>query len=246
MSLVAAIAYSDNFVLVTTDTKVVEWDRDEETFEFIDGRIRETELVSRKAVRVTEKVIFSTTGDHSTGERLRVVLQEELEWGDSLDQAANILNRLVLGLLEEADAIRSKGGELPWQLNCLVRNGVTLMLYGFDNNYLAGMAKFELSERRMEVVKSPWTGPYVVSSQSPDTKRDREIFETMANFPKEHRNLPNFLNAALSFHVEMYNKHQAVGDECIVHLLVNEKRKISYTPVVVQLNELIEAMQHEA
>ncbi|MFC4409428.1 hypothetical protein ACFOZY_03140 [Chungangia koreensis] len=240
MSLVIGMAYRDEFVLVSNDSKVTYQYYEPETFEPIQDSIQETGLKHEKVFRLTNKVLISTTGYLLAGDLIKKEMAKRIYPESDLEDCANRLqiliyelkNGLVKGLTEEEqDIIRFIKGR-----------AFTCNLFGFFQNGLTGMVDYNQLTWNVDIIAASLGEGYPLILQSPDPENDRANYYKVLSLAKEEQTVENFMSRLATVHAYLSSIHKGVSSDCSFHLLYRDGNEIRYITPTVETKDFYEQL----
>lgn len=227
MTLILSMAYKDEFVFITSDSRVIKRRYSLAGFERI-GEPEKADFSCEKAVKLSDYVLFSTGGNTTLGDLVKEQMQERIKPDADLSECTKVLNDII-------EEFRGKKGERSTRglydkpslsLNFLdTPDYFGCCMVGFYKNGGTGMTTFGSGENKVpsEIV-SPDEG-YPTFMFAP-TKDYQEMNRQMFNLPAEAQSLNNFLSVASIVHSSVsYVQSEAVSPDCTFYILYKHPEK---------------------
>lgn len=227
MTLILSMAYKDQFVFITSDSRVVKQKYNLSDFEKVGDPVK-VDLSTKKVTKLTDFVLFSSGGNGMVGD----VIEEELKQRVNPDCDLAECTAILTDIIEE---FRKKKGKRNFQglfdmpslsLNFLdVQDYFGISMVGFYKNGRTGMTSFGSGEGNVPQEIIAQEEGYPVEMFAP-TKDYQEMNQQMFSLPPEQRTLNNFLNTAVLVHAAIsYVQSNAVSPDCNIYILVKNPEK---------------------
>jgi hypothetical protein len=241
MSLVIGLAYKDQYVIVSNDSKVtIQW-YDAETLEPTDEiEIQDTDLTHEKVFPLTNKVLLSTTGYMYLGDLVKKEMDKRVRPENDLTECAEILKSLILEL--KAGELTDLSEDEKSYLRFLDTD-ICINLFGFNHSGTTGFADFNPVEFTVNTIESPLDKKgYPVIIQSSDPVEDRKNMYPYLTLPSEQQTFNNFENSFLIVHAYLSSIHKNVSTDCNFHVLFNNGESINYYKKTVETLDFYELL----
>lgn len=230
MTLIMGIAYKDQFVMMSSDSKVTSqmYKSDYNTTE---GDIAEVGQTIQPKVRVlTNNVLIALGGIVETGEAVLAELQEKIQPEDSLQVCSDILTEVIADLWEQR---KPQNPLFPQQyrkdasLNFLHTSNFGCYLLGFFENGNAGCVKWNPVKQEVETTEvNTAEAPAVSFIFSPDVQKNTDYISWM-NLPAVEQSLENFAEQLALIHGKLSHDDQvSISSDFNLIAIGNEKQQI--------------------
>lgn len=225
MTLIQTMAFRDQFVMVTSDTRVMQvpYGPKTEGYSINEGII--ADFPNDKVLYLTEKVLLATSGPSTGAEFMRHALLQRVQPENDLSECAAHLRQIL------ADAENGLLDEINSTAIDFLRNGSTNCdLVGFYHNGKSGLATFEGGSYKRTFVdaEAPMEKAYLAQIHSPDPEEDRPNFFGYINLPENEQRIENFVELFADLHAYFSFNHKAVSSDCNFHFLRNDNGTIKY------------------
>jgi hypothetical protein len=239
MSLVIGLAYRNQFVIVSNDSKVTLQAYNPDTLEPTD-HIEDTEFVSEKVHPLTDKVLFSTTGHMFLGDLIQRELCKRVKPGNDLKECAEILQGLILDL--RSGNVENLSEEEEGFLQFL-GTAICINLFGFNHNGITGLVDYNPIDYKVEIIESSLDKKgYPAIIQSPNPEKDRQNMYPYLTLTTEEQTFNNFENSFLIAHTYLSSVHKGISTDCNFHVLFNSGKTIKYYKKTVETLDFYEQL----
>lgn len=231
MTLIMGMSFKDEFVMVASDSMVVEVPYGPLPKDFSMNDAPMADFSSEKVSQLTDKVLMASSGNKSGGDLLEKELIKRVNLDNDLGECADIMRQILQdaeeGLLGDYKSAAVEN-VLKGSSNC--------GLYGFYHNGKSGIAcsKGEQHEREFMDGESPIERGYLALMVSPDPFEDRDDFFNYIDLPMEQQKIENFFELFTDLHAYFSSIHNAVSSDCNFHFLRNDGGTIKYYSKAVE------------
>lgn len=227
MTLILSMAFKDEFVFITSDSRVIKQRYGLSDFERI-GNSEKTDITCEKAIKLTDFVLFSSGGNSMVGDIVEAELKARVKQDYDLAECTRILEDII------QEFRKKKGQRNIWglldksslSLNFLdVQDLFGICMVGFYKNGRTGMTTFGSGEGTIpqEIITPDEAYPTFMFAP---TKDYQEMNRQMFGLPIEQRSLNNFLNTAAIVHACVsYVQTDAVSPDCNMYVLLKSRDK---------------------
>ncbi|WP_172373543.1 hypothetical protein [Sporosarcina jiandibaonis] len=237
MTLILGVTYND-FILVSSDSKVVERYYDGETFEAESDTIREADFKSEKVIRIADKVLLSTSGWYFIGNLLEKKLRELVNKNNDLIECANIIKDLISNLKEGKVTGLSEEDELAIKL--MNSKNFSGYLFGFTHSGVTGLVDVR-TENFIEMPSDERKGyPSVINGPEPehDFQYRKAFF-----LPVGERTIENFVERMVFVHAHLSKKHhELVSTDCNFDLLQRNGDHFEHKKFIIDTIDIYERL----
>jgi hypothetical protein len=227
MTLILSMAYKDEFVFITSDSRVVKQTYGVVDFERI-GKPKKVDISCEKATKLTDFVILSSGGNSMVGDLIEAEMKARAKPNSDLTECTVILKEIIEEFRKKKGKRNIKGllDKPSLSLNFLdVDDYFGCCMVGFYKNGGTGMVTFGSGEGNVpQEIVSPEEG-YPAFIFAP-TKDYQEMNRQMFSLDHDKRTLNNFLNAAVIVHGSIsYVQSDAVSPDCNMYILLKNPDK---------------------
>lgn len=223
MGLTMGIAVRDEFVLLSSDSKISVETHDAQTFEKYDG----TESIDFKHKRVwniSDKVLLTTDGIVHTGDIVKREIYKLVDKDSTLGDCVEALKKVTADLWDKrkpyADEANSDRDTLA--LNFLGTEHFSCVMFGFLSNGKTGVAYLDPGSMTVKVDETPMdhnTNGLIISP----SLEDNTNYRSWITLPWEDQTLMNYVYQLFLTHAKLSLKHpQSVSSDCNFYALYKD------------------------
>jgi hypothetical protein len=224
MTLILSVAHKDDFVFITSDSRVVKNSYDLKSKKPI-GESKRTDITQEKTIVLTDHVLLSTGGNGLLGKIIDAEMKERTKPEDDLAACTEVLKDLIQELRGKKEK-RGFWGLLYSPSLCLdflnVDDTFGCCMVGFYKEGGTGMTTFGSGENT-----------FPVERVSPNDSHSSFMFAPTNDYQEMGRgmftgldSINSFLDSAVLLHASIsYVQSDAVSEDCNIYILIKEKEK---------------------
>jgi len=242
MTLIMGMAYKDQFVIMSSDTKVTLQKYDALTFERAEHPPVEIGENEGKIHRLSNSTLIATSGIQKTGSIVEEEVMKRVKPGYSLEQCMEVLQEVV-SILVKKSKVYAEVGEKDMNalsLNFIGTEDFGCVLFGFLSNGTSGYAYLDHTDLIVKIVESPMSEGFGCCIISPDTSDQNNYGNWLFIRKEEEQNLNNYIQQFKFIHGKLSLTHNtSVSSDCNLHVLMKDSEgKFQHVTEIVETNVL--------
>ncbi len=241
MTLIMGMAYKDQFVIMSSDTKVTLQKYNSLTFERAELPPVEIGENEGKIHRLSNSTLIATSGIQKTGSIVEEEMMKRVKPGYSLEKCMEVLQEVISMLLKRSKVYAEVGEKDidALSLNFIGTEDFGCVLFGFLSNGTSGYAYLDHTDLIVKIVESPMSEGFGCSIISPDPG-DQNNYGNWLLIRKEERSLSNYIQQFKFIHGKLSLTHKtSVSSDCNLHVLVKDSEgNFQHATNVIETNIL--------
>ncbi|WP_410976425.1 Ntn hydrolase family protein [Bacillus pacificus] len=225
MTLIMGMAYKDQFVIMSSDTKVTLQKHDALTFERAELLPVEIGENEGKIHRLSNSTLIATSGIQKTGNIVEDEMMKRVKPEYSLEQCAGVLQEVITMLCEKRKTYVEVGTEDmdALSLNFIGNENFGCVLFGFLSNGTSGHAYLDHTDLIVKIIESPMSEGFGCCIISPDPGDQNKYGNWLLIRKEEERSLSNYIQQFKFIHGKLSLTHKtSVSSDCNLHVLVKD------------------------